>query len=315
MKFSGKSIRSIRKILKTVGAAKTVRFTVLLEGVSEELRKALGFDKDPSIGDYLLPSSIGKYTAFNNNGDLKVRKDLPMESESVMFYGASRDWHGGIHYGIKTRTMNKYPREYIPAPSETFEIVDINGKYYISSSELNLIDSEEKRNIHVTNLMLECFSEFEIFDTENVIIIGPKLKRLQWDVLPSGKYPWEKSKKIIQKATERLDKKDKGVIEHRMRIISKRNPDFLATGRAGFSGYFVYGFKDKDVYVLESIHLDNATYIFNSEWEKLSQLTKSEIINSTIPHERIIHNGKWSVSVGRAIDKKSPQKSVQAGLY
>lgn len=303
MKFSGKSVRSLTKILKTVGTSKKVRFTVPVEGISKELLKDIGFDENPSVGDYLIPSAIGKYTAFNTNGDVKVRKDLPMEPESVMFYGASRDWHGGIHYGIKTRTIDKYPREYIPAPSETLEIITINGKPYISSPELNLIGADEKRNIHVTNVMLECFSEFEIFDTEKSQIIGPKLKRLQWDVLPPGEYPWEKSKSIIHKATENLDEKEKEVIEHRMRVISRRSPDFLATGRAGFNGYFVYGFKDKDVYVLESIHLDNATYIFNSNWEALSQLTKSEIINSAIPHKRIIHNGKWSVEVGRAIDQ------------
>jgi hypothetical protein len=303
MKFTGKSVQSLTKILKTVGKAKKVRFTVPLDGVAKGTLKDLGFDENPSLGDYLTPSAIGKYTNYNANGDVKVRRDLPKESESVMFYGASRDWQGGIHYGIKTRTMDKYTREYIPAPSEILEIIDIDGKSYISSSELNLIDSDEKRNIHITNVMLECFSEFEIFDIEKSQIIGPKLKRLQWDVLPSGEYPWEKSKPIIQKATESLDEKEKEVIEHRMRVISRRNPDFLATGRAGFSGYFVYGFKGKDVYVLESIHLDNATYIFNSNWEALSQLTKSEIINGAVPHKRIIHNGKWSVEVGRAIEQ------------
>lgn len=304
MKFSGKSVRSLTSILKIVGKAKRVRFTAPVEDVSKELRKSLGFDEKPAVGDYLIPSTTGKYTAFNANGDVKIRRDLPLESESVMFYGSTRDWHGGIHYGIKTRTMDKYPREYIPAPSETLEIIDIGGKSYISSSELNFIASDEKRNIHVTNIMLECFSEFEIFDTENSQIIGPKLKSLQWNVLPTGEYPWEKSKSIIHKATESLDANDKEVIEYRMRIISRRNPDFLATGRAGFSGYFVYGFKDKDIYVLESIHMDNATYIFNSNWEALSKLTKSEIINSTILHKRIIHNKKWGAEVGRAIDQK-----------
>src|SRR5690554_1079387 len=184
MKFSGKSVRSLTNIFKIVGKARRVRFAVPVEGVTKELRKALGFDENPTVGDYLIPSAIGKYTAFNANGDVKVRRDLPMEPESVMFYGASRDWHGGIHYGIKTRTMDKYPREYLPAPSETFEIIDIDGKPYVSSSELNLIASDEKRNINITNVMLECFSEFEILDTEKNQIIGPKLKRLHWDVLP-----------------------------------------------------------------------------------------------------------------------------------
>ncbi len=304
MKFAGKSIRSLTKLLKNTGSAKLVRFVVPVKDASKRRLVQLGFNDDLNVGDYLIPSVLGKYTCFNANGSIKIRKDLPKEPESIMFHGASRDWHGGIHYGIRTRTIDKYPREYIPAPSETFELVEIDGEVFISTSELNLNDTDETRNIHVTNIMLECFSEFEILDVEEQQIIGPKLKRLQWDILPPGEYPWAKSKAIIDKVTGQLDEKDKKVIEHRMQVISRKNPDFLATGRAGFSGYFVYGFKKKDVYVLESIHLDNATYVFNSDWESLSQLTKSQIINSNLPHSRIIHNSKWGSAVGRAIDWK-----------
>ncbi|MDP3589623.1 MAG: hypothetical protein Q8R54_03695, partial [Methylobacter sp.] len=184
MRFAGKSVRSLTQILKTSGSAKKVRFTVPVEDASKNLLIQLGFDDHLNMGDYLIPSVLGKFTNFNANGSIKIRNDLPMEPESVMFYGASRDWHGGIHHGIRTRTMEKYPREYIPAPSETFEIISIDGNLFVSSSELNLGDPDETRNIHVTNVMLECFSEFEIFDTEKQKIVGPKLKRLQWDVLP-----------------------------------------------------------------------------------------------------------------------------------
>ncbi|WP_210441688.1 hypothetical protein [Vibrio crassostreae] len=301
MKFSGKSVRSLTKLMKVAGGATKVRLTVSLSDISKDLLTQLGFDETPDVGDYLIPTVLGKYTSFNVNGSIKVRKDLPLEPESVMFHGSSRDWHGGIHYGIRTRTINKYPREYIPAPSETFEIVSLDESLFVSSSELNLGDADETRNIHVTNMMLECFSEFDIYDIEKEEIVGPRLKRLQWDILPSGECPWDKARPIILKRTEHLEEKDKKVIEHRMNIISKRKPDFLATGRAGFSGYFVYGFKNQDVYVLESMALDNATYVFNSEWEAISQLTKSQIINSDLPHQRIIHNKRWRVSVGHAI--------------
>lgn len=302
MKFAGKSIRSLTQILKTVGKSKKVRLTVAIDNLDKEHLVQLGFDEHPLIGDYLIPSVVGKFTSFNANGSVKIRKDLPKEPESIMFYGSSTDWHGGVHQSIRTRTVEKYPREPIPAPSETFQVLGIDGKMFISSSELDLEDHDDTRNIHVANIMLEHFSSFDIFDVEKEKIVGPTLKRLQWDVLPEGEYPWDKSKPIIEKATDLISEKDKKVIEHRMKVISHRNPDFLATDRAGFSGYFVYGFKNKDVYVLESIHLDNATYVFNSHWEDLSQLSKSEIINSNIPHSRIIHNGKWKMSVGRAID-------------
>ncbi len=304
MKVTGKSVRSLTQILKISGSAKQVRFTVAIDELDKALLSKLGFSKNPDIGECLIPTVLGKYTAFNANGNTKIRKDLPMEPETIMYYGASRDWHGGIHHGIRTRTINKYPREYIAAPSEIFQILEIDNKKFISSSELNLDDIEETRNVHVSNIMLECFNAFEIFDVDKQTIVGPTLKRLQWDILPKGEYPWEKSKPIIDKVINQIDKKDKKVIEYRMRSISLRNPDFLATGRGGFNGYFVYGFSSKGVYVLESIHLDNATYIFNSDWESLSQLSKNDIINSNLPHTRIIHNKKWGYSVGRAIDGK-----------
>ncbi|WKV87844.1 hypothetical protein LJU32_19850 [Pseudomonas sp. B21_DOA] len=79
-----------------------------------------------------------------------------------------------------------------------------------------------------------------------------------------------------------------------MREISKYEPDFLATGRGGYSGYFVYGFTSKKLHFLESIHLNNATYIFGDDWEKLSSLSKEEIINGGHEYLRIIHDKKWT---------------------
>ncbi len=304
MKIKTKSIRSLSKILKVTAGIKNIRLAVNLDGLTTDLVEHLGFNTPPTVGDYLMPSSIGKFTNFNANGREIVRKDLPKESESIMYYGTTRDWHGGLHSSTKTRTIKKYPRDYVSAPSETLQIVEIENKYYIASSELDVENDNESRIIHVCNLMIECFSEFEIFDTKTKKIIGPTLKRLQWDILPQGQYPWQTSRPIIEAATKHLEQKDREVIEHRMKIISRRNPDFLATGRGGFSGYFVYGFKSKDKYVLESIHLDNATYVFESNWEDLSQLTKNEIINSNVTHQRIIHNRSWATSIGHAIEAK-----------
>ena len=305
MKFSGKSVKSLTKLIKIAGSAIKVRLIVNLSDLPKGLLQQLGFDEMPVAGEYLIPSVMGKYTNFNVNGRTIIRKDKPLQPESVMFYGSSRDWQGGIHSGIRTRTMKKYPRENVIAPSETFEIIELNGDLFLSSAEIELIDTNETRNIHVTNIMLECFSEFEIYDVDKDETIGPRLKRLQWDLLPTGECPWDKAKSIVLKSTRHLKEKDKKVIEYRMEAISRRNPDFLATGRAGFSGYFVYGFKDQDVYVLESMELDNATYVFNSEWEKISKLTKSQIIKSDLPHSRIIHNNKWRMSVGYAISGKA----------
>lgn len=221
-----------------------------------------------------------------------------------MVHATTRDWHGGLHSSVQTRSIKKYPREFVSPPSEALQVIQINDTKYISTSEIELDNLDDTKNIHLNNLMSECFSEFEIINVEKNSVIPSKMKRLQWDILPKGKYPWNVSKVILEEATLKLNEKDKEVINHRMRIISNKIPDFLATGRGGFSGYFVYGFESKNIYILESVHLDNATYVFNSDWESLSKLTKNDIINSDISHERIIHNGKWSMMISRIIDAK-----------
>jgi len=301
VKVKAKSIRSLSKVLKIAAGINNIRLAINFKNLNNDDIERLGFILPPAVGDYLIPSSIGKFTQFNANGKEIVRKDLPKESFSVMYHGTTRDWHGGLHTNTMTRTAKRYPREFVSAPSEKLQITEIDSELYICSSELNLVSNEELRNIHVCNLMLECFSEFEIINPNKNKIIGPTLRTLQWEILPKGQYPWKIAKSILNTATMNLEAKDREVILHRMEVISKRNPDFLATGRGGFSGYFVYGFTSQDRYVLESIHLDNATYIFESDWESLSQMTKNEIINGDVNHQRVIHNKRWAMNVGQAI--------------
>lgn len=297
MKISGKSIRNINRVMKVAGDLKEIRLAYCLDDQDSSVWERLGFSKDLVVGHYLIPSAVGKFTAFNAQGKEIVCKDLPKQPETIMYFGTTRDWHGGIHSGIKTRTIPKYPREFLSAPSESFYVTEISGTIYLTSSVLNLVPEEETRNVHLCNMMLECFGEFEIFNSNTGAIVGPKLKRVQWEILPKGEYPWSRSKEIIQSVTSHMEKKDKEVIEHRMKIISNYKPDFLATGHGGFNGYFVYGFERKGLYILESVHLDNATYVFTENWEVFSQLTKSEIINDDIAHARLVHDNKWAQSL------------------
>lgn len=297
MKIKGKSIRNLNRVLKAAGDLKEVNLAYKVDGKDSRIWESLGFRSSLVVGHYLIPSVLGKITSFNARGTEVVRKDLPKQPESVTFFGSSRDWHGGIHSGIRTRTVQKYPREFVPAPSEAFYVSQIDEELYLTTSVMSLVDEDEVRNLHVCNLMLECFGEFEIYNSEKGTLVGPKLKRVQWEILPKGEYPWSKSKPIIDAATSSIDKKAKEVVDYRMKTIAKYNPDFLATGQGGFNGYFVYGFENIGVYVLESVYLDNATYLFDDEWEAFSQLTKSEIINGGLAKARIVHDRKWSATI------------------
>lgn len=53
--------------------------------------------------------------------------------------------------------------------------------------------------------------------------------------------------------------------------------------------------------VLESIYLNNATYVFRDDWESLSKLSKSQIINGDVEYERVIHDSHWAENIGRIL--------------
>ncbi|SRR6266568_42833 len=304
MKIIGKSVRSLVKLISNVGKVDDIRLACDVTNATSDKWISIGFDPILEVGQSLIPACIGRVTAFNANGQEIVRKDLPMKPQPRSFYTTWQDWHHKEHSGIQTRYIDMYPRECVPAPSESLHVVEMNGRMLIATRETTLADENEVGNLHLANFMLECFGEFEAVDVTSGLTVGAKLKRLQWDILPPGEYPWARTKELIGAITGTLNKSDKEVVESRLRAIARYEPDFLATGRGGFSGYFVHGFSKRGIYVLESIHLDNATYIFKDNWEEFSRLTKNQIINGEIPHRRLVHDKAWLVQLRASMAKE-----------
>lgn len=298
----GKSLRTMARVLKAVGSAQSVRLVRCVDELEQNVWERLGFPSEIEVGHCIIPSVVGRITGYNANGKEIVRKDLPKESRSVMYYGTTRDWHGGYHSQTMTRSVKAYPREQSPVPAEQLYVIEHENKMYFASSPLELIESEDERNIHTCNMMLECFGGFGLMDLDEVKIVSPQLKRVQWDILPKGKYPWSFLKRVVEEKTTSISSADQEVIKYRLNILSKYEPDFVATGRGGFTGYFVFGFSNLGKYILESTLLGNATYVFDDDWERLSQLSKSEIINGE-KHERIIHSRKWRADLKRSLAK------------
>lgn len=296
MIITGKSVKTAGKLRILCGNLEKIRLVFLCKEDNPHLKQKIGFDDGHGIGDAILPAIWGKISYFNINGLEKKRKDLPLEERSITLLTSWEDWHGKKHSGLVTRTRLMYPIEYIPAPSEFIEIISHEGKLYFSTREINLIE-DDKVLIHLQNLMLELFGSFEIFDSNSKNILKTKVKKMKWEILPPGKYPWEKVKSIIGENKKYLSEADEQRIIQRVEYLNKFTPTFIGAGKAGFNGYFVYAFEDKELYILESIYLNNATYIFNEDWERLSQLTKNDIIKSSNFHRRIIHDANWKKKI------------------
>ena len=154
-------------------------------------------------------------------------------------------------------------------------------------------DTNQNEIIAAVNVILEIFGECEIFDVANNPMVSPKVIRLNWELLPKGKYPWEKQKERMEPYFKRAQGTNRAVVEKRIEEINKYAPDFTAIGTGGFGGYVVHGFEDLNMYILESVQVNNATYVLKNDWESISQLTKSEILNNDLHDARLIHNKNW----------------------
>jgi hypothetical protein len=158
-----------------------------------------------------------------------------------------------------------------------------------------LIYSEENvpQLTHIVNLFLEIFGECHIFNDRLEGFISVPMHRLNWDVLPVGKRPWEKLYPEVEAVIREQPEGNQQVIMERFHRVNGYEPSFVAVGRAGFKGYVVFGFPDLNIYILESTQTNNATYVFEENWERLSQMTKAEILNNELHKDRIIHRQSW----------------------
>lgn len=304
MEIRAKSLRTLTRIKNFVENDKSIRFVHSAKDITEQLLKNIGFEIPLEAGSYITPKVIGKVSKFNALGKEVIRKDLPKESYSFMSFRTTYDWHRNAHHNLQTRTIQRFPRDEIYPPSAQLTVVEINDELYISSDIISLSSTDEADVLHVCNLMLEIFGSFKVVDTASQSVLGVKKKNLNWELLPKGDRPWTAAdvKRFVSERCKDLTPSEREAIIHRTNYITAKNPDFIASGKAGFNGYFVYGFEELSVFILESVQFGNATYVLSDGWEEISMLTKSEIINGDIVHVRVIHDHSWKRKLSIAID-------------
>lgn len=272
---------------------------------SDKLQE-IGFLPELNAGDTVLPKVIGAVSRRNADGDFIVHKDKEKETCSRMIEWSYKQWSGrGETTDAVASTVvsyKRFPRTIIPPQSIEMIVAKSNEEIIIISPEIKFNQENENSVIHIVNLFLEVFGECEVLDTKNNPILIPKVIKLNWEVLPIGKMPWGKRKSQVTKFIDSAKGSNKRVIERRLETINNYSPDFTAIGNAGFNGYVIYGFLNKNIYVLESIYVNNATYVLEDNWESISQLTKAEILNNNLHKDRAIHAKNWYEKIATILD-------------
>jgi hypothetical protein len=290
----------IRNVNRRLGAIPTGQEIVLgltsIERFVDRLGE-IGFPDDPSSGDTVLPATLGPVSRYNAEGKEEVHRNRPMETAYRQV-----EWHWTECHGrdrveqsrIADVPYKRYPRTLVPPPSVEMTFVrDAVGNRLILTQSTTLTPENHEHIAHVINLFLELFGECNVMDRNLELIHHPRIRRINWTILPRGKMPWTQLQRDLEPVVSRQPGGNQPVIWHRLAAVEAHGPDFVAVGRGGFDGYLVLAFPNRNLYVLECVHLGNATYVFGDNWETLSKLSKAEILSENLQKARLIHREGW----------------------
>lgn len=291
-------IRSIGKHLNHIKEGED--FYISIDNIDQFSQKLLdiGFTKKLVIGEKILPKDIGTITSYNAHGKYKKLKDKPMETAYRQAEWTWEDWHGNSYSKIVDIPYKRYPRKFLPPPSEELTILEVDGKKQLVSRVFKR-GEENETTTHVINLFLEVFGRCIILNADFEKFKIPEIKRLNWQILPPGEYPWDEVKEHVKENIKRAPSGNQPVIENRVRSITEHKPNYIAVGKGGFDGYWVFGFPNVGIYILENTTYGNATYVFDDNWTSHSSLSKKEIIDGNLHLERIVHREGWHKNINK----------------
>jgi hypothetical protein len=163
----------------------------------------------------------------------------------------------------------------------------------VSDPLLHSAENDDKL-LHRVNVFGELFGQAEILTGDLSPYLRTSFRRLNWEVLPEGEHPWPEVERHVRPIIDRMAPGVGAVAEYRLRVLTEQHhPVLTAIGRAGFSGYLIFGYRARGLHVLESLEYGNATYVFDDGWEELSQLSKAEIIRGDLAVDRVVHRSGW----------------------
>jgi len=293
-----KRIRNVEHYVKSLSIGQEIILAVPVNQTDPKILQDIGFNRNLDSGETVLPAVVGPITEFNSNGKYTVHKDQDMETVYRQGEWSWKEFRGRDTTVEKSKIVDipykRYPRTFIKPPAIEISIAaHSNGEKIVISPSILYEKENEKILLHAINVFLEIFGYCEIRNSELESIIKAPVKKLNWDILPKGRKPWGELKPLLNELNNSVSEGNKVVIDKRFELINTHEPEFVALGRAGFSGYVVFGFPDKNLYILESNQTNNATYVFQEDWEHLSTMTKAEILNDKLHKDRLVHKKSW----------------------
>ena len=298
MRIGKKRIHNLQQYLADLSAGEPYRVIARITPDRENLLSRAGFPANSEHGTTVLPAMIGPVSRHNAEGTWRILHDQPKESR----YIRTVRWRWTQWAGRdQTKEMEEerdifrdcYPRELVTPPAIELSVVECDGDRFITSPTIENDTASATRGKHVINLMLELFGTCETHTADLAKIADAPVNRVNWHMLPPGEYPWPRLEEHMKAALRRHSNDDFRILMDRQETIKSYGPDEIYVGSGGFSDYVAYRFTTLGIVVMESIQRDNALYVFGEDWERVSQLTKAEVLSNQFHRDRLIHAKGW----------------------
>lgn len=295
MKLKQQRVRRTKKLLSNIGEGDFFVLGVKIDKeIKDKIKEKLNI-AEIKKGISIFPAPfLGIMSERNSIGEYIPEKDKPKETAYRAQEWAVKDWGGYEHTGTDYVPYKRYPRKFIEPKEFKLIITESDSKEKIL--QVNKVFQNNKHDhqdiLFATNLILEIIGVVEAFklDDNKKIMETDTIETVNWEILPPGERIWESFGK---KQKNLLSKSEKALMKERFEFIKEFQPNSIKKGVGGYIGYLIFEFKNNNIFIFDSIIYGDATYIFEDNWERVSKLTKKEIITQGLAKDRIIHNKLW----------------------
>lgn len=281
-----------------VGRARRYSTDDLAAGVLEHL--GLGWNGEAVTREseaVVPPAERGRWSRYNVNGRVVVRKDLPKVEKVIGGWESPNfgDWEKGSHTHWATRMVYRRETWYAQQLPILLTVEEPNADGVVIGFRVDRVFDRKTPNERDLHLALSLLREnigvhVSIVATDLSVDAWLADQSVTWELLPPGELTF---KKIVARLGADPSSPRIATLQDRDAAMRAMNPGAVITGLGAFSRYFGYKFRDNLV-ALENLTYGNALYVMFDDWEALSQRSRIDLLaDANADYVRIVHRPGW----------------------
>lgn len=248
------------------------------------------------------PPTCGIQSRRNLEGWKEIRKDLPMIDHEISAFVPS--WNSGSYHTVSW-TTKAYPRDHHPTRMLTISatvLEPLKDGALVRFRVDQPLDREDPQFawhlVQNVKLLREVAGDAQLFDADLSDEQFANIQHVDWELLPTG----SADRVLAHLASHSgADEARIEVAAERLKLLDRLGHNGFIVGTGKFARYFGAKLGERAA-VLESLEYGNAIYVFEGDWEKLSQLSRSELIKRRDPSvHRIPHKPGWQSALRKLV--------------